>query len=122
MKKNDIKKIREYIACPQFGDNHYGKWGALRLEQRQKIKDLLDCITNLQEERNMFIVGFEEMSKNYFEEQAKNKEAVEYIENNFIDYESAKEVVNTNDIVSNEDLDIPVSEIKDLLDILRGEE
>ena len=47
---NEIKEIREYISCPQFGDNHYGKWGALRLEQRKKIKDLLDCITNLQEE------------------------------------------------------------------------
>ena len=45
---NDIKEIREYIACPQFGDDHYGKWGALRLDQRQKIKQLLDYITNLQ--------------------------------------------------------------------------
>lgn len=46
---NDIKEIREYISCPQFGDNHYGKWGALRLNQRKKIKNLLDYITNLQE-------------------------------------------------------------------------
>ena len=48
--KDEIKEIREYISCPQFGDNHYGKWGALRLDQRKKIKDLLDCITNLREE------------------------------------------------------------------------
>ena len=46
----EIKEIREYIACPQFGDDHYGKWGALRLDQRIKIKQLLDYITNLQQE------------------------------------------------------------------------
>ena len=45
----EIKEIREYIACPQLGDNHYGKWGALRLDQRIKIKQLLDNITNLQQ-------------------------------------------------------------------------
>ena len=48
--KDEIKEIRDYIACPQFGDNYYGKWGALRLDQRIKIKQLLDYITNLQEE------------------------------------------------------------------------
>ena len=47
---NEIKEIREYISCPQFGDNHYGKWGALRLDQRIKIKQILDYITNLQQE------------------------------------------------------------------------
>ena len=40
-------EIRENISCPQFGDNHYGKWGALNLEQRKKIKDLLNKIDNL---------------------------------------------------------------------------
>ena len=50
---NEIKEIREYIACPQFGDDHYGKWGALRLDQRIKIKELLDYITNLQEENKI---------------------------------------------------------------------
>lgn len=35
-------KIREAISCPQFGDNHYGEWGALRLDQRNLIKRLLD--------------------------------------------------------------------------------
>lgn len=34
---------------------------------------LLDYITNLQKERNMFKNSFEEMCKNYFEEQAKIK-------------------------------------------------
>lgn len=45
----EIKEIREYIACPQFGDEHYGKWGALTLNQRIKIKQLLDYISNLKE-------------------------------------------------------------------------
>ena len=39
---NYREKIREYISCPQLGDNHYGKWGALRVEQRLLIKRLLD--------------------------------------------------------------------------------
>ena len=47
---NEIKEIREYISCPQLGDDHYGKWGALNLAQRKKIKYLLDYITNLEQE------------------------------------------------------------------------
>ena len=38
------KKIREFIACPQFGDDHYGKWGGLRIDQRETIKDLCDIV------------------------------------------------------------------------------
>lgn len=36
------EQIRKYIECPQFGDNHYGKWGALRYDQRLLIKKLCD--------------------------------------------------------------------------------
>lgn len=39
---NYREKIREAISCPQFGDNYYGEWGALRLDQRKLIKRLLD--------------------------------------------------------------------------------
>lgn len=39
---NYREEIREYISCPQFGNTHYGKWGALRLDQRLLIKRLLD--------------------------------------------------------------------------------
>jgi len=46
----EIKEIRDYISCPQFGDDYYGKWGTLRLDQRRKIKDLIDYITNLEQE------------------------------------------------------------------------
>ena len=38
------KKIREKIACPQFGDRHYGEWGALRFEQRLCIFRLLQLV------------------------------------------------------------------------------
>ena len=43
---NYREKIREYISCPQLGDIHYGKWGALRVEQRLLIKRLLDDLDN----------------------------------------------------------------------------
>lgn len=41
MRCRDLEEIREKIACPQFGDNHYGEWGALRLEQRETILRLV---------------------------------------------------------------------------------
>lgn len=46
--KSIIKEIREYIACPQFGDDHYGKWGALGISQRTKIKELCDYANALE--------------------------------------------------------------------------
>lgn len=46
--KTIIEKIREYIACPQFGDDHYGKWGALSIDQRAKIKELCDYANALE--------------------------------------------------------------------------
>ena len=36
------KDIKEFIACPQFGDDHYGKWGALNYEQRLCFKRLIE--------------------------------------------------------------------------------
>ena len=39
-----IDKIKEYIKCPQFGDLEYGEWGALRLEQREAYKHLIEII------------------------------------------------------------------------------
>ena len=43
------EEIRNYIACPELGDDHYGKWGALNLRQRLKIKELCDCCKMLEE-------------------------------------------------------------------------
>lgn len=48
MRKSIIKEIREYIAGPMFGDIKYGKWGALTVEQRIKIKDLCDYASDLE--------------------------------------------------------------------------
>ena len=39
---NYREKIRKAIECPQFGNNDYGEWGALRYDQRVLIKRLLD--------------------------------------------------------------------------------
>ena len=39
---NYREKIRKAIECPQFGNETYGEWGALRFEQRVLIKKLLD--------------------------------------------------------------------------------
>lgn len=36
------EKIRKAMECPQFGNNGYGEWGALRYDQRVLIKRLLD--------------------------------------------------------------------------------
>ena len=70
--KDEIKEIRKYIACPQFGDDHYGQWGALRLDQRIKIKHLLDYITNLQESEAYYYGQY----KDY---KSRNEKAIEYI-------------------------------------------
>ena len=39
-----LEEIREKISCPQLGDEHYGAWGILTLNQRRTIKRLLDFI------------------------------------------------------------------------------
>ena len=38
------KQIREFISCPELEDEHYGKWGSLKLEQRLAYYDLLKII------------------------------------------------------------------------------
>lgn len=38
------EQIRSFIRCPQLGSEDYGEWGALRLEQRLAISDLLDLL------------------------------------------------------------------------------
>ena len=37
-----LEEIREKISCPQFGDDHYGEWGILNVNQRRTIKRLID--------------------------------------------------------------------------------
>lgn len=38
------EQIRSFIRCPQLGSEDYGEWGALRLEQKLAINDLLDVL------------------------------------------------------------------------------
>jgi hypothetical protein len=44
MTDNELKEIRKKISCPQLGDDHYGRWGALNKSQRFTIKRMLDYI------------------------------------------------------------------------------
>ena len=44
MNYEGVKRIREKISCPQLGDDHYGEWGILNLNQRIAIKELLDFV------------------------------------------------------------------------------
>ena len=119
---NEIKEILDSIKEQSEEEN----WIQLSPEF---IQPLLDYITNLQEE----IIDLKDTIENkndcigvcdcIIENISKQiDEAVEYIENNWIDYKTAKEVVNTTDIISNDDLVISIEEIKELLDILRGDE
>ena len=39
---NYREKMRKAIECPQFGNERYGEWGALKFEQRALINRLLD--------------------------------------------------------------------------------
>ena len=65
---NYREKIRKAIECPQFGNGHYGEWGALNLEQRKYIKRLLDELDSADNY----------LKKVYLENQ-KQKEFIEYM-------------------------------------------
>lgn len=41
-RKYTLEQIREFIACPELGDDHYGKWGAMPRERRLVINDLIE--------------------------------------------------------------------------------
>lgn len=45
-----LEKVRENVACPQLGDDHYGAWGTLPLECRITIARLVETIKHLQKE------------------------------------------------------------------------
>ena len=50
MTDKELQIVRQNIACPQFGDDHYGSWGALNLNQRRAIKRMLHHVHILEEE------------------------------------------------------------------------
>jgi hypothetical protein len=45
---NKVKTIKKWIACPQFGDDHYGELGALPFHKRKVLKDLCDYVEPLE--------------------------------------------------------------------------
>lgn len=51
MTKDLVLKIKDYVKCPQTGSLEYGKWGALRVEQRKLINDLCDSWLNMYDEK-----------------------------------------------------------------------
>lgn len=72
---NYRERIRKAIACPQFGNETYGEWGILNLEQRSYIKRLLDELDS---------------ADNYFKMvYLENQELKEKYENAIADYENA---------------------------------
>lgn len=44
-----LEEVREKVACPQFGDDGYGAWGILRLDQRMTILSMVYTIAYLDE-------------------------------------------------------------------------
>lgn len=81
---NYREKIRKAIECPQFGNETYGEWGALRFEQRVLIKRLLDEL---------------DRADNYFKKvYLENQELKKKYENAVVDYETTmfeKEQLNS---------------------------
>ena len=49
MKYYTNRQIRENIRCPQFGDTYYGKWGALPIEVREALMQLISINKNMDE-------------------------------------------------------------------------
>ena len=93
-------EIRDFIRCPQFGDNCYGKWGAQKLEIRETLFHLITLN--------------EEMDKMLKDRLLRIDKAIEYIEKNWIEYSDFRYVDN------DDELNIDCESIKELLDILKG--
>lgn len=105
--KNEIKEILDSIKIQSIETN----WIELSPEF---IQPLLNYITNLQEEKNVYKGSFETMSKNYFEEKTKIDKATEKLEtlmpicimpNNTLIHgtEKAKTIEETLNILQGED-------------------
>lgn len=60
MNKEDVLKIKDYVKCPQTGSKTYGKWGALRVEQRILINKLCDSWLS------MYDKGLNELEKKIY--------------------------------------------------------
>lgn len=119
-----LEILRDKIKCPQFGDIEYGEWGALKLEQRKAIKDLIDSsqnkdktindllkrISNLEFEVEILTCDNESLSSNNSKLAKIILKAIEYIENHRIGNEYSYEY----------DLFQRNARTSDLLSILKG--
>lgn len=88
MTHKELEQIREYIACPQFGDPDYGRWGILNVEQRKAIKKMLEWIDTQDTEIYELSKEIEELT-----EDANRRKAENYAlwqENNRLNSKNAK--------------------------------
>ena len=54
---HELEKIREKISCKQFGDDHYGEWGILTLNQRRTILRMIETIQYLDRAIEDAVIG-----------------------------------------------------------------
>jgi hypothetical protein len=54
---SELQRIREKISCPELGDKNYGDWGALRVEQRVTIANLIYTIEYLDKMVERYMKG-----------------------------------------------------------------
>ena len=76
--KDEIKEILEYLNEFVNDKEEITKYGC-EISVKQ-AKQLLDYITNLEQEKNMFERSFKTMSKNYFEVKSRIDKAIENID------------------------------------------
>lgn len=92
---NYRERIRKAIECPQFGNERYGEWGALRFEQRVLIKRLLDELDSA-----------DNCVKRLYLKNRKQKEVI----NNFLDIvDKSKMLLNNPDLL---DLYLKIKEVE----------
>lgn len=109
---NYREKMRKAIECPQFGNEAYGEWGILNLEQRKYIKRLLDELDSA-----------DNCVKRLYLKNRKQKEvidkSIDFIENGDLLYLATK-----NSIVYRNNIEIRAvaDRLNDLLQILEDKE
>lgn len=107
---NYREKIRKAIACPQFGDETWGEWGILNLEQRRYIKRLLD---ELDRADNYFKRVYLE-NKELEQQCKKQKEVIDKTKKWIYKVQNNKDNKHLEPIISTDELD-------ELLQILEKE-
>lgn len=86
-------RIRKAIECPQFGNDHYGEWGDLRLDQRRYIKRLLDGLDGA----DAYILQLYEENQQLKEQQ---KEFINYLKSMLDNETDIFSVARVKDVLS----------------------